>query len=871
MFAGQEGGSDDGLMIMPRGSDVTTAPLPGWRAPSVPATTTSQPLKTHAPQKATLKAPRFAPSVASASAASRSTAAGQPSFAGNILSNAATSDSATPGNVAGHSILGPPPAGIFRPAGVGVFPPLPNTSNFTASRTQEAPATEVPPVPVVPGVPPNIQGLPLNGPAPITAPSTGDHAVPLINEVPPLNSPPIIQSPAGHSLRQGRIAAPAPGTSGFRASVEADAPGWIGPYMGRTDLLPSGTEQSPTPAPSVQLPRDFTAWWDPLVKQQAGLAPAGLPVDVTSLVQQALVHSPKVQVLQADPEVQLRVVKQEEAVFDWRAFLDTKYDDLNDPVGNTLTTGNNDTRFVDNKTNGAAGLKRKTTAGGEFKISQQLGHEYNNSRFLLPNPQTTSRLELSFRQPLMNHAGVQYNQNQIVLARINANMTSDESLEELQSHLFSVAEAYWKLYRARAEFFQRQKLLTSAQKVLTTLEGRNQVDTIPRQILRARAAVARAESRMQRAVTDIRNAESQLRLLVNDPEMLNSGPVEFMPTETPAVMPSPVGLRESLQSALVNRPDISEAIREMRAAGVRMGVSKNEMLPKLDFIVTSYVAGLQNNAQIIDSITDQYTLARPGYTVGLEFEVPLGNRMAKAKLEQRQWELKRAINSFRTTVETSLTEVEISSREVETSWRELLGKYSAMLAAQNEVSYLQDRFSVLPMVEESSMLLLEDLLDGYERLADEESAFAQAEANYALSIIQLRRATGTLMRSRHDAPELQPDETEWMQTRADVAATDAEARSGVARNAAKTAGKSTPSNNNVIPASSAKGTPSAPIRSASGSKTLVPNEPSAADAEAPKAEWAQPVGRRPGESAEPLIPSRPRSKTGHSFGQNNSR
>lgn len=887
MIAGQEEipNASDSLMIMPRGSDVTSAPLPGWRAsvhsPAGHSAATSSRVGAAsapkpAPQRASLQAPRFA---------SGQNSKTPPATFSSAPSNA-TTNIGQPSGLAGHSILGPPPAGVFRPHGVGVFPPLPNTTapQPAGIRSQDAPATAVPPVPALPGAATNpVEIPPLNGPAPITPPPANDQAVPLIQTVPPLNSAAISETPAGHSLRSRGVTAPAPGTSGFRATVEADAPGWIGPYMGRTDLQPSGTEQSPTPAPSVQLPRDFTAWWDPLVKQQAGLAPTGLPVDVTSLVQQALVHSPKVQVLQADPEVQLRVVKQEEAVFDWRAFLDTKYDDLNDPVGNTLTTGNNDTRFVDNKTNGAAGLKRKTTTGGEFKVSQQVGHQYNNSRFLLPNPQTTSRLELSFRQPLMNQAGVQYNQNQIVLARINANMTSDESLEELQSHLFSVAEAYWKLYRARAEFFQRQKLLSSAQKVMTTLEGRNQVDTIPRQILRARAAVARAESRMQRAVTDIRNAESQLRLLVNDPEMLNNGPVEFMPTETPAVMPSPVGLRESLQSALVNRPDISEAIREMRAAGVRLGVSKNEMLPKLDFIVSSYVAGLQNNAQIIDSITDQYSLARPGYTVGLEFEVPLGNRMAKAKLEQRQWELKRAINSFRTTVETSLTEVEISSREVETSWRELLGKYSAMLAAQNEVSYLQDRFNVLPMVEESSMLLLEDLLDGYERLADEESSFAQAEANYALSIIQLRRATGTLMRSRHDAPELQADETEWMQTRADMAAADADTRSGVARSTAKTLASS---RGTGIPGSARSpegsgrtdATPAAaanrvsapaktPVRAASNSQILSPSEPSAENAEAPKAEWALPVGRRPNEAAEPLISPRPRARTGHSFGQ----
>jgi len=568
-----------------------------------------------------------------------------------------------------------------------------------------------------------------------------------------------------------------------------------------------------------------------------------MAVDVTSLVQQALVHSPQVQVLQAEPEVQQQVVQFEQAAFDWRAFLDAEYDDLNDPVGNTLTTGNNSNRFENNLVNSTGGLKRKTESGGQFEASQKFGHQYNNSIFLLPNPQATSRMELSFRQPLLSRAGTVYNQNQIVLARINANLVGDETLQEIQNHLFSVAEVYWKLYRARAEFFQRQKLLASAQNVLNTLDGRNELDTIPRQILRARAAVARAESRMQRAVTDIRNAESQLRLLVNDPAMLNSGPIEFTPTEMPATIPSPTGLRESLQEALINRPDISQAIRQMRASGVRLGVSKSEMLPKLDFIVTTYVAGLQNRAQIADSFGNQFSQGRPGYTVGMEFEVPLGNRAAKARVEQRQWELRRAINGFRATVETSLTEVEIACREVDTSWRELLGKYEAMLAAQNEVRYLQDRFEVLPAVEESSMLLLENLLDGYERLADEESAFAQAQANYALSIIQLRRTTGMLMRTRYDAPQLEPDENDYMTSRADQAASAVEAKTSRTAN-------------------------------------LRREEPLGENSLAP-ASWSEPVGVRPDADSSRMTAPMPRRRAehtaptakgtigGHSFGKGN--
>lgn len=285
-----------------------------------------------------------------------------------------------------------------------------------------------------------------------------------------------------------------PALPGSCATVEADVPPWMGSYMGRTDQMPVGSEPSMTPPSSIQIPQDYRAWWDSMVCTYVGIAPGSVPVDVSTLVQRALQCSPQVLALQNEPEVQQRVVWQEEAAFDWRAFLDTTYDDLNDPVGNTLTTGNNSDRLLDNKLSSSGGVRKRTGSGGEVSVAQRIGHQYNNSIFLKPNSQSTSRLELSFRQPLLGKAGTFYAQNQIVLARITTNTSSDEVLAELQTHLYRVTEAYWQLYRARAEFFQRQKLLTSARSTLQTLEGRNQVDTIPRQILRARAAVARAES-----------------------------------------------------------------------------------------------------------------------------------------------------------------------------------------------------------------------------------------------------------------------------------------------------------------------------------------------------------------------------------------
>ena len=135
-------------------------------------------------------------------------------------------------------------------------------------------------------------------------------------------------------------------------------------------------------------------------------------------------------------------------------------------------------------------------------------------------------------------------------------------------------------------------------------------------------------------------------------------------------------LQSVLHAALVNRPDISEAIRKMRASTVRLGVSKQELLPRLDLLVETYVSDLAGNSDVGRAFGGQFSDNRPGYSVGLELEIPLENRAAIAKLEQRQWELKRSINVFRATVERSLTDTEVARREVATAYSEIVSRLS---------------------------------------------------------------------------------------------------------------------------------------------------------------------------------------------------
>jgi len=497
-----------------------------------------------------------------------------------------------------------------------------------------------------------------------------------------------------------------------------------------------------------ELQPDFQPWWYDYIANRLRVDSQLVPVNVDMLVVRALQHSPQVQAVGLDPHIRYTAIVEEEAEFDWHGFVESTYDELNDPTGSLLTTGEVG-RFHDSTWIARAGLRKKSSHGGKFEVRQKSGYQDNNSEFFVPTQQGTARLELNYTQPLLNGSGRAYNKSRIVLAGIATGIANDQFAEAAQDHLLRVTEAYWELYRARAVHLQKRKLLESAESILKLLEARSRLDAQQRQILRARAAVASRHSEIVRAEMSIRNAESRLRLLVNAPELIDMGHIELIPEEAPLSMHIPVSMNESLLTAIAHRPDVKRAIKGMRAASVQLGIARKDILPKLDLVLSSYVFGLRGNSDLGRAYRQQFTEGGPGYSVGLFFEIPLGNRAAKARHERKQLQARKALLEFQATVESGMTDVELVVREAETSYQEMLGKFQAMLAAQTETDYLENRWRMLPG-DRSATQLLEALLDAQERKTDEEEEFVGAQVNYALALANLKRAMGTLLQFMDD-------------------------------------------------------------------------------------------------------------------------
>ena len=517
--------------------------------------------------------------------------------------------------------------------------------------------------------------------------------------------------------------------------------GLLSAYHSRS-FLQSGDEFQV--AQSSKLPQDYQPWWAQENQNPIGLKASPLQVSLDSLIQRALANSPHIQVAATQPHIQQAVLLEESSRFDWMAFLESTYDDQNEPVGNSLTLGNNATRLSQQQWTSEGGIRRQTRTGGEFELSQSFGTFDNNSTFLIPPDQGNSRIVLNYRQPLLRGRGRAVNESLIVLANIGLNAASDEFLTEIQQHLTDLTETYWELVRARSELLQRSKLLIEAEKILTQLEGRSAVDALERQVFRARSAVAKRKAEIARSVTSVKNAESRIRLLVNDQQIINAAKMELVPVDVPNIEHLGINLGDAISTALANRSDISRSIREVKATSVQLGIARNDLLPKLDLLVGSYVAGLDDQFDIAGAWRNQFSDGRPGFNIGFEFETAIGNRAAQARQSRRTWEANRAMHQFRAVVESGLTEVELAVREVETAHQEMNGRYHAMIAAQKESSFLADRWETLPDENDSVVLLLENLLDSQERLVNEEAAFSKAQFDYSVAVVKLKQATGTL-------------------------------------------------------------------------------------------------------------------------------
>ena len=506
------------------------------------------------------------------------------------------------------------------------------------------------------------------------------------------------------------------------------------------------------------LPDTFTPWWQNEVSTQLNPNISSMGTDVTSLFTMAMNTSSQIQVFSDLPLIRETTIQEAEGPFDWRVFAEGSLSDLDEPVGDDLKTGG-PLRYEENNADLAYGIRKKFVTGTEVEIKQNIGGLDTNSIYFNPEDQARTGTYLTIRQPLLKRFGISYNNSAIDLAHIDHAIAADEFQRNIESHLLEVSRAYWGLYLERSLLVQRTHLAKRSQAILDKMESRANVDVQPSLLARARSLVSAHNLAAMQAEYAVRNAQSRINALVNNPALLSNGSLELVTAQQPSSDLLNLSFDSVIDATLNNRPEVGQAMKHIQSAAIRLDNSDNELLPDLDLFFQTYVKGLEGDYAYGTAYSNQFDEGGPSYVAGLRFEYPLGNNGAEARNLRKKIELRQHVHQLDTTVQNVLLEAQVSFRELSKNYRSMVQSYQILHSDEEEVKALMAQIDLMLTQSQPYGDMLYRLMDSSERLTKSEELYAKSELAYNYATYNLYRAMGVLV-SKNNIETIQEQDSD---------------------------------------------------------------------------------------------------------------
>jgi len=473
---------------------------------------------------------------------------------------------------------------------------------------------------------------------------------------------------------------------------------------------------------------------------------------IREVMQRAAANNPEVKVAGYDPAIAGTRVIEDAARYDPIAFTNLRYDKqfdrtpgtvipnpINPSLGNvTIDVENNNIYTVE------SGVKQYLDSGGQISLSYQTQiSDYSPVRFVRNN-YWDNQLKLQLTQPLLREFGYEVNWARITVGRNDQRISVLDFRGKLEDNTNELEKDYWQLWQAQKEIEAQEELLEQT-RVFADLLWRQYILQGRATILEASQGVSQLSLRQRdllRAQAHAADLSDDIKRRMGDPKFPIAQPIQVLPADDPVTQPLEFELQDQINTALLNRLELGQQQLRINSADVARLVAENALLPKLDFVGTAALQGLSGNFG--DSLSDQFGKGHMVYSLGLQLEIPLGNREAqsiywRARLQiiQAMWEYRRLVNEIS-------TDVSLADREVHTAWE-------SIHHAQNARMYADQALTALNQRQESGQQPLDPefvelKLQRQEELANAKRQEAAEIANYNIALARLEKAKGTILR-----------------------------------------------------------------------------------------------------------------------------
>ena len=400
--------------------------------------------------------------------------------------------------------------------------------------------------------------------------------------------------------------------------------------------------------------------------------------------------------------------------------------------------------------------------GGNFTLSLDTNKYDTNRSGTTINPSYRATLRFDFTQPLLRNFGYALSRREIIVAKNNFNASEKDLQRSLQDTVYSVEEGYWSLVAAIENLKVRQQSLKLAQDFLERQRRAVEVGTeAPIEILSARSEVATREADILAAQADVKNAEDNLRVILNlmaeDPSLEFS---RIMPQEMPQFAKKEISLETAFATALQKRPDLESTRISLQNSQINLNYAKNQQLPALNLSASYWSPGVSGTQLILDpdnpfgppigeipggrqdAFKDVFGFKYRNWSVRLTLDLPLNTIISRASLAQARVDMQQATLQLKQQEQNIYLEIKRAVRAVETNYQRVEAYTVARELREQQLSAEEEKLKV--------GLTTPYFVLQYQRdLATAQTTELQAIIDYNLSLANLSRAMGVSLEEKN--------------------------------------------------------------------------------------------------------------------------
>ncbi|MCU0719360.1 MAG: hypothetical protein MUC83_06635, partial [Pirellula sp.] len=318
--------------------------------------------------------------------------------------------------------------------------------------------------------------------------------------------------------------------------------------------------------------------------------------------------------------------------------------------------------------------------------------------------------------------------------------------EGLQNHTMKLHNAYWSLVSSRFQFVQALNTEFRLEEIRKLLIDRRGIDLLDSHIKRVEKEIETLKSVRATLKAQIKSTQYEIAQLVAAPELQSDQCSEIIPLTLPTnALPPDELLVDEYYNAILYRGDLARVRFKIEQVAIQKKVAIHELQSKLDLTLESYIRGLEGDKRLFESLTRQFDSGAPSYAAGLTYEVPRGNRAAKANVFANSESQAQLIYEYDDNLRKAYSHVNSAIAKSKGSYRAIFASLSAANAAVSEVEQHQSRSKDYFSENASRSVILSEWVDAEMRLFSAEQKLAEQQVEHMRHLTQVKFESGTLL------------------------------------------------------------------------------------------------------------------------------